>query len=675
MPRALVDHPCVSPRLRRAATLALTVAALVTASLGSVAHADAPPRLVALDGNGGCVVLGDNDVRCFGSSPVSVRSESMARIVGIPARVESIVALGDVGCVLTAGHELFCFGERNRDELEAELPRLRANCERDTDYSRIEQCTAAVEVMAERASSTARRVAGDVASVALSVDALCHIEQRSGAVRCRSLAERGEPVSPVTRVSWNARANGRAVRVAIGDTHACATNEAGQVHCWGNPEHFGAGRAGSARSVRRPARVDGVEGATDVVCSVTGGCARTRAGTLRCWGEASRADYAAASGGDGMSDVAAIAGTWTHLCATRSDGRVFCWGPNTHGELGVGDLVAHASPVEVPALRGATALAVDLYGTCGVVGSEVRCAGNAQHRRFGAYAELDYPPFLPILESNGAPARARSFGAGSGATCLRGDDGRWRCTAVDRPTGRVVLTPAFEGATDIELVRGGCLLRSSGEAQCGSRSIGDVVWLMSAGAYYTARLRDGRIVSARDAAGEPTVVDLGIPDVRELIALDDLVCGLDRDGAVRCATRTTPSFVPGAFQGGAVERLVGGGRSVCARTGSAAHRCVSQDRLRSSRPRDLAEVGPANTAGFSTYFDSFCALDANRTLTCRKGAATATLTNVTAFESVGSHTCARRVDGSVHCRNDDTTPWATGALRYLFTTPRAMEIR
>ena len=147
---------------------------------GAVARADAPPRLVALDANGGCVVLGDSDVRCFGLSPVSVQGAGMARIVGIPARVESIVATGGLGCVLTAGHELFCFGERHRDELDDELPRLRAACERDTDYSRIEQCTAAVDAFAEAAPSTARRVAGDVASVGLAVDVICHIERRSG---------------------------------------------------------------------------------------------------------------------------------------------------------------------------------------------------------------------------------------------------------------------------------------------------------------------------------------------------------------------------------------------------------------------------------------------------------------------------------------------------------------
>ncbi|MBK8411064.1 MAG: hypothetical protein IPL19_24255 [Sandaracinaceae bacterium] len=656
-------------------TLILAAAAVMASLPGAVARADAPPRLVALDANGGCVVLGDSDVRCFGLSPVSVQGAGMARIVGIPARVESIVATGGLGCVLTAGHELFCFGERHRDELDDELPRLRAACERDTDYSRIEQCTAAVDAFAEAAPSTARRVAGDVASVGLAVDVICHIERRSGAVRCRSLAERGEPVNPVAHVSWNARANGRAVRVAIGDTHACATNEAGLVHCWGDPEHASVGRAGSARSLRRPVRVDGIEGATGVACSVTGGCARTSAGTLGCWGEASREDYVGASGGDGMPDVAAIAGTWSHLCATRSDGRVFCWGPNTQGELGVGDLVAHASPVEVPALRGATALAVDLYGTCGVIGAEVRCAGNARSRRFGSYTDLEYPSFLPILESNGAHARPRSFGAGLGATCLRGDDGRWRCTVIDPPTGRVVLAPAFEGATDIETVRGGCILRSNDEARCGTRSIGDVTWLAATGGYYTVRTRDGRILTGRSGSQEPSVIDLGIPDARELIALEEFVCGLGGDGGVHCATPTTPSFVPGAFQGGGFERLVGGGRRVCARTGSASHRCAFQDGLRSSYRGSAIEVGPANTAGFSVFYDSFCALDASRTLTCRKGSATATLTEVTAFESVGVHTCARRVDGSIHCRSDDSTPWATGAIRYLFTTPRAMEIR
>src|SRR6185295_4005862 len=40
----------------------------------------------------------------------------------------------------------------------------------------------------------------------------------------------------------------------------------------------------------------------------------------------------------------------THTCARKTDGTLWCWGNNQFGQLGSGDTVAAAGPVEVTAL-------------------------------------------------------------------------------------------------------------------------------------------------------------------------------------------------------------------------------------------------------------------------------------------------------------------------------------
>lgn len=48
---------------------------------------------------------------------------------------------------------------------------------------------------------------------------------------------------------------------------------------------------------------------------------------------------------------------YAHVAALRSDGTVLAWGDNSQGELGDGTTAAHAGPVQVSGLTGATRVA------------------------------------------------------------------------------------------------------------------------------------------------------------------------------------------------------------------------------------------------------------------------------------------------------------------------------
>jgi alpha-tubulin suppressor-like RCC1 family protein len=59
----------------------------------------------------------------------------------------------------------------------------------------------------------------------------------------------------------------------------------------------------------------------------------------------------------GLTDVVAIAAGGAFSLAVRSDGTVWAWGDNSHGELGVGTVVDSNVPVQVHTLTGVIAIA------------------------------------------------------------------------------------------------------------------------------------------------------------------------------------------------------------------------------------------------------------------------------------------------------------------------------
>jgi alpha-tubulin suppressor-like RCC1 family protein len=64
-----------------------------------------------------------------------------------------------------------------------------------------------------------------------------------------------------------------------------------------------------------------------------------------------------------------------HNCAI-SDGALFCWGNNDHGELGVGNRVSRVAPARVDDASDWTHVSVSLFGSCGVRGGGMYCWGN-----------------------------------------------------------------------------------------------------------------------------------------------------------------------------------------------------------------------------------------------------------------------------------------------------------
>src|SRR5690606_4796523 len=128
-----------------------------------------------------------------------------------------------------------------------------------------------------------------------------------------------------TPVAVAAPAGVKLSNVGVGYTHACAEGSNDTLYCWG---FNSVGQLGNGTT----------EGSTTPVA-------------------------VAAPAGVVLSNVGA--GRY-HACAEGSDGKHYCWGFNTYGQLGDGTTEARTTPVAVAAPTGVvfTNVSVGAYHTC-----------------------------------------------------------------------------------------------------------------------------------------------------------------------------------------------------------------------------------------------------------------------------------------------------------------------
>ena len=89
-------------------------------------------------------------------------------------------------------------------------------------------------------------------------------------------------------------------------------------------------------------------------------------------------DDVCAAGACGPADpVVAVALGAGHTCAVRASGALWCWGRNDEGQLGLGDVVARATPTRVGEASDWAAVRAQEHGTCAINRSGQRwCAGG-----------------------------------------------------------------------------------------------------------------------------------------------------------------------------------------------------------------------------------------------------------------------------------------------------------
>ncbi len=231
-------------------------------------------------------------------------------------------------------------------------------------------------------------------------------------------------------------------------------------------------------------------GALRVAAGLQHSCVASE-GRVFCWGynghgelgDGTRDDRRAPTLVRGIADATAVVtGNW-HSCALRRDGTVACWGDASHGQVGDGKAGSRLAAVVVPGLTGVTAIAAGGSRTCTLgQGGEVRCWGE----RYGAGDAADGSD--RPREVTGL--RASAIAVGEGYACGVAGGRVWCWGRAPLPAGETyaeapVVVPGVMGVVEVAAgdrhvcarTRGGAVLcwgegGGRGVTACGMRRRG-----------------------------------------------------------------------------------------------------------------------------------------------------------------------------------------------------------
>ena len=186
-------------------------------------------------------------------------------------------------------------------------------------------------------------------------------------------------------------------RVALGDSHTCATTSVAELYCWGSDSsgQLGIGSQNDRRIF--PALVTGGTSFAFVTAGRAHTCAVATPNPdstyVYCWGANDRGQVGDSTNSQRTTPVAvapriafsvATAGR-DHTCAiATATGKAYCWGDNTFGQLGDSSTSARNSPVPVAGGHTFNAISAGGNHTCGVTNTpEVYCWGDNAEGELG----------------------------------------------------------------------------------------------------------------------------------------------------------------------------------------------------------------------------------------------------------------------------------------------------
>ena len=226
--------------------------------------------------------------------------------------------------------------------------------------------------------------------------------------------------------------------VSVGRFFSCGIRTSGLLYCWGSDDAAQLGNG--AATGDQPVPVLGGNGWNDWK-SVSAGwdfaCGVRGVGAIYCWGANGSGQL-----GNGTTDTfdapTAVGGAnnyWTsvsagayHACGRANNGRLFCWGANNYGQLGIGTAGGPARTSPRPVRGGFTdwtSVDVGERQTCGRrANGRIYCWGNND---FGELGDgTTNPSSSPRLVAGGI-TNWSSVDTASTHTCARRANGRLYC--------------------------------------------------------------------------------------------------------------------------------------------------------------------------------------------------------------------------------------------------------
>lgn len=296
-----------------------------------------------------CAVTGDGNVWCWGSNidgqlgdrALGASRNAPVRVSGLPM-IQEVAVGGDHVCARAEDGAVFCWGANDVGQL---------------GDGTTEERDGPVRVSLER---------DDALAVVAGASTTCALRSPR-VVRCWGAAPVGD--GSMVSASFPVAVGLSGVERLVADTGLLCGISAGQPRCWGvAPGALGADS--TEPFVYEPLPIAALSLGSDDRFAASSyfarfaeiqlaahACSVSEMDGLRCWGFNHRGELGIDSSEiegvrepapvalEGVVDVAVGS---LHTCAVTREGRVYCWGSNRRGELGVGDIEDKLSPALVP---------------------------------------------------------------------------------------------------------------------------------------------------------------------------------------------------------------------------------------------------------------------------------------------------------------------------------------
>jgi alpha-tubulin suppressor-like RCC1 family protein len=351
----------------------------------------------------------------------------------------------------------------------------------------------------------------------------------------------------------------RVLEADAGETHTCASLDDGTVRCWGSSSfggNLGAGRLGNGAK--------GIDSATPVVAHGTA-CARSITlggnhtccidlGGRACWGQNFQGEVGGDVGAivpeprsfDDPPGLESIVSGFRHTCGLSGDGKLWCWGYNGDGDLGLGTTDEFES---TPVLSGSGYAEIAAGGehTCAIAaGGVAYCWGLNDSNELGV-------PGGTVISSRvrvgceAASSKEACFtdwvaiGAGSFHTCGIRESGKMYCWGGNH-NGQLGIGPPTSSYQEPE--PHAVLSNETWVQVDGGRSYS--CGLTTEGALYCWGLNEDRQlgIPEQDLIVAPTKVEVEAPDGFRSLGLGQYHgCAIRADRTLWCWGRNTDGQV------------------------------------------------------------------------------------------------------------------------------------
>ena len=270
-------------------------------------------------------------------------------------------------------------------------------------------------------------------------------------------------------------------QVAVGGQHTCAVKTDGSLWCWGYDND---GELGDGGQSFGPVQVTTLGSDVATVCAGRlHTCAVKTDGSLWCWGS----NYFGQLG-DGTStdrttpvqvtalgnSVAAVSAGNRHTCAVKTDGTLWCWGDNSHGQLGNGTTTGSNVPVQAG------------QGTIGSLGAQVSagfshtcarltsatawCWGDNSLGQLGDGTGMDRNSPVAVT---GLGADVSAISAGQAQTCATRGDGTGWCWGGNS-SGEVGDGTTSPRVAPVQVITGVATFAAHNQSTCARKADGTV---------------------------------------------------------------------------------------------------------------------------------------------------------------------------------------------------------